>query len=267
MQLRDLPLPQRLLTTWFLIAIALGFVAAQVNLHIHHGSADGEPGLAYSDVVAAFHGRPGASLLTAKISPGGSMAKNVPSPADREKIFQWVAGGASKESFAPVKEVMARRCIRCHMPGGKMKQVPFAQSRPQGPEYQLVKPFTAQTSGMSWGALARSSHAHLFGLATLFAVAGWIFLHTGASPRVKGCIVSAPFVALFMDVGSWWLTKLDAAFAIGIIAGGALMGLSFAVLIAWPLLEMWGGASWRLARKTFRKKCCAGSYQPTEGAG
>lgn len=240
MELRSLPLSQRLLASWFLVAIAAGFVAAQVNLRLQHEAADGEPGLSYSDVVAAFHGRPGASLLTSKISPGGSMAEHLPSATDRDVIWRWVASGAAKSEFAPVSEILSRRCIRCHNPGGKMRQVPFAESREQAPVYELVQPLTAANTGMSWASLAKSSHAHLFGLATLFAVAGWVFLGTRAPERLKAAAVSLPFAALLIDVGSWWLTKLHAAFAAGIVAAGALMGVAFAVLIAWPLWEMWG---------------------------
>jgi len=251
--LRDLPLPTRLLATWFLVVMAAGFVAAQVNLHIHHGNADGESGLALSDVVAAFHGVPGASLLTAKISPGGSMARRISTPADRQTIVDWVIDGASEPAFAPVREVLNRSCVRCHRPGGKMQQVPFGRSREQGAEFGLVKPLTTQSSGMSWGALARSSHAHLFGLGTLFAIAGFVFLRTGASNRVKACVISTPFVALLCDVGSWWLTKLNATFAIGVVAAGVLMGISFAVLIAWPLVEMWGPSGLRKALARFSR--------------
>ena len=112
MQLRSLPLPHRLLASGFLVVIAAGFDAAQVNLRLQHEAADGEPGLSYTDVVAAFHGRPGASLLTAKISPGGSMAEHLPSATDREAIWRWVADGAVRSDFAPVSEILSRRCIR-----------------------------------------------------------------------------------------------------------------------------------------------------------
>ncbi len=239
MGLRDLPLSRRLLATGFLVALAAGFLAAQVNLQLQHRGADGKPGMSYDDVVAAFHGRPGSSLLTSKVSPGGSMAKQLPNPADLETLWRWVEGGAREEAFGPVSEVLARRCIRCHNPGGEMRQVPFAESRERAPEFDKVKPLTSPDTGMSWASLAKSSHAHLFGLATLFAVAGWIFTQTGLRERTKAAFVTLPFVALLVDVGSWWLTKLAAPFAVGIVLGGALMGLAFAVLITVPLWEMW----------------------------
>ena len=41
-----------------------------------------------------------------------------------------------------------------------------------------------------------------------------------------------------MDIGCWWLTKLHAGFALGVVAGGALLGLAFAVLVLRPLWEI-----------------------------
>lgn len=239
MRLRELPLARRLLVTWFLVALGAGFVAAQVNLRLQHELADGEPGMTFEDVVTSFHGRPGDSLLTAKVSPGGSMAKHLPNPADRAALRTWVADGAREDAFAPVAEVLGRRCVRCHNPGGEMRHVPFAASREQAPEFRLVRPLAEASGGMSWAALARSSHAHLFGLATLFAVAGWVFTETSASSRVKAVAVSLPFAALLLDVGSWWLTKIDVRFAVGIVAGGVLMAGAFALLILWPLWDLW----------------------------
>lgn len=240
MRVRELPLSHRVLATWFLIALAAGFGAAQANLHLQHASADGEPGLSYQDVVATFHGTAESSLLVSKIAPGGSMAKHLPLAEDRQRITDWVRSGALEAAFPPVGEVLARRCVRCHSPGGEMRQVPFAASRDRLPEFARVRPLAEPGALMSEASLAKSSHAHLFGMGTLFAVAGWLFL--AAEPpswlRVPG--VSLPFVAMLLDVGCWWLARLDASFAAGIVAGGALLTLSFGVLLAWPLWRLWG---------------------------
>ena len=119
-----------------------------------------------------------------------------------------------------------------------MPQVPFAASRSEGATQELVLPMTAPDRGMSYLSLARSSHAHLFGMGVLYALAGLAFLLTETSPRTKAVVVALPFLAMFVDIGSWWLTKLSPAFAVGVIAGGALLGVAFAILILRPLWEL-----------------------------
>lgn len=240
MRLRDLPLPQRVLATWFLVALAAGFGAAQLNLRLQHASADGEPGLAYSDVVATFHGTPESSLLVSKVSPGGSMSKHLPLAEDRRAITSWVKSGAREAEFAPVAEVLGRRCVRCHNPAGEMRYVPFAPSREGQPEFARVKPLAEPGPLMSEASLAKSTHAHLFGMGTLFAVAGWLFLASDPPSWLRTAGVSLPFAAMFLDIGCWWLARLHEGFAGGVLAGGALLALSFGVLIAWPLWNLWG---------------------------
>lgn len=240
MRLRDLPLPQRVLATWFLVALAAGFGAAQLNLRLQHAGADGEPGLGYRDVVATFHGTPESALLVSKISPGGSMSKHLPLTEDRRTITEWATAGARETDFAPVAEVLGRRCVRCHSPGGEMRQMPFAPSRDHPPEFARVRPLAEPGPLMSDASLAKSTHAHLFGMGTLFAVAGWIFLASDPPPRLRTLGVSLPFAAMFLDVGCWWLARVHVGFSAGIVAGGALLALSFGLLIAWPLWHLWG---------------------------
>jgi hypothetical protein len=60
---------------------------------------------------------------------------------------------------------------------------------------------------------------------------------------VAASLVAVPFVAIWMDIGSWWFTKNEPIFAYTVIAGGALMGLSLALQIGISLVEMWGARS------------------------
>lgn len=238
-QLRGLRGPARLLVTWFLVAMGLGFGAAQFNLLLQHGPLDGKPGLSYDDVVAAFHGLPGSTTLTSKIGPGGSMRRYIPMPEDQAVVEKWVETGAGGESFEAPKQVLDRLCVRCHNPGGAMPQARLAASRAEGARYDLVSAFTGPDQGMSTLSLARSSHAHLFGMGVLYAIAGVIFMGSSAKARLKAVVVSLPFVAMFIDIGCWWLTKMSPGFAVGVMAGGGLLAVAFGVLILWPLCDLW----------------------------
>lgn len=238
LRLRTLPPPGRALAALFLLGMGAGFVAGQVNLRWQHGGLDGEEGLSYEDVVLAFHGDPSSTVLTSKTRDGGSMAKYIPRPEDRTVLEEWVAGGGTEEGFQPVGGVLDRLCIRCHNPKGEMAQVPFAPSRAEGAKYAMVEPTTAPDRGMSYLSLARSTHAHLFGMSVLYALAGLVFLMTDTGRLTKTVVVSLPFVAMFVDIGCWWLAKWHASFAVGVMAGGALLGVAFAILVLRPLWEL-----------------------------
>jgi len=238
-RLRDLPLAWRLIATFLLLATGAGYVAAQVTLFATHADADGKPGLTMEDIRVAFHGRPGHSLLSSKVD-GGSMEKHVPIPSERARLLAWARGGARRSDFEPARLVLGARCVRCHAPGREKEDRPFAESAEAGATWERLRPFCEPDHGISIQALARSTHAHLFGMGVLYALLGAVFCLTGTSRRTKAVVVSAPFVAMFVDIGSWWLAKLHPFFAWTIVGGGALLGLALAVLILGPLWEMWG---------------------------
>ncbi len=56
---------------------------------------------------------------------------------------------------------------------------------------------------------------------------------------VAASLVAVPFLAIWMDIGSWWFTKHDPIFAYIVIGGGVLMGLSLALQISISLYDMW----------------------------
>ncbi len=236
-RLRSLSTPARCLVAAFLLAVAAGMAAAHVNLHLQHAGRDGKPGLSYDDVVAAFHGNPDRTLLAAKID-GGSMERYVPRPVDQLALLEWAAAGAEEPAFEPAKEVLDRQCVRCHHPAGEMASVPFAPSRRAGSEHAMVTNVTGPDPGTSLPTLARSSHAHLFGMGTLFALTGLIVLGTDLRARWKALLAVLPYVAMFMDIGCWWLARLAPEFALGVVGGGALMGLAVAAQVGRSVFEL-----------------------------
>lgn len=237
-RLRELRGAARALAVLFLLTMGAGFVVAQVNVRLQHAGLDGQPGLSLDDVVAAFHGRAGSTVLTSKIGPGGSMERYIPRPEDRDVLEAWVEAGADESEFEAPAAVLERLCVRCHNPLGEMSAAPFAEARSKPPSAELVAAVTVPDTGMSYLSLARSSHAHLFGMGVLYALAGLVFLMTDAGPAVKTAVVASPFVAMFVDIGCWWLTKLHAGFAVGVVAGGVLLAAAFGVLVLWPLWEL-----------------------------
>jgi len=88
----------------------------------------------------------------------------------------------------------------------------------------------------------RVSHIHLFGLTFVFFLVGFIFSHAYVRPVWFKCAVMlTPFVALLMDVSSWYFTKLYHPFAWIVILGGALLALSFTYMWVVSIWQMWFG--------------------------
>ena len=88
--------------------------------------------------------------------------------------------------------------------------------------------------------LVESSHVHLFAHPPMFLLLGAILLFTSLSERLKKLLVPIPFIAIVLDIGSFWLTRYVApGFAALTLFAGMLMGLSFLALFVIPLYEMW----------------------------
>lgn len=88
--LRQLPVPAKLVVAAFLVSVGLGYFSALVQLHLRHGSRNGEPLPTASDVVSRFAG-------VRKASAGGP---DPVSPFER-LIMGRTDGDMTKDSMAP----------------------------------------------------------------------------------------------------------------------------------------------------------------------
>ena len=99
--------------------------------------------------------------------------------------------------------------------------------------YDNLKKVTEKDTGAAIPTLVRVSHIHLFGLTFIFFIVGLMFSHAYVRPVWLKCtIVALPFVAIVLDVSSWYFTKLYHPFAWVVIAAGGLMGSCFAFMWA-----------------------------------
>jgi hypothetical protein len=99
--------------------------------------------------------------------------------------------------------------------------------------------YTEVDMGQSVKTLVRVSHIHLFGMSFIFMLTSGIFVFSEMDIRWRALLVAIPFLAIWIDIGSWWFTKLQPFFAYTVIAGGILMGLSLAAQILVSVYEMW----------------------------
>lgn len=226
--LSDLSAPIKALFSAFLITIGCGYLVAIFYLY----AADMKPYLAQGMTMVQglqmkYHGARGETRLEAALK--GPMA-NYGAPQQHAAIIQWIHDGATVEGFTKVQPIFTTVCAQCH--SAKSGLVALTS-------YQEVRKMVALDNGASFTELASVSHIHLFGISLIFLLTGAIFSLSRMNATAKLCILVLPYVAIWADIGSWWLTKLDPVFAYVVIIGGGLMGISMAVQVLVPLWEMW----------------------------
>jgi hypothetical protein len=227
--LGELSAPTRALFSAFLITIGFGYLSALFLLY----SAEIQPYAAQGvsmvqGLQMKYHGSRGMTRLEAELK--GSMAPYA-TPAQREEIIQWIHDGATAAGFEKIKPILASACAQCHS-GNAGSIVPLVT-------YQQVRKRVVFDDGQSFAQLASDSHIHLFGMSFIFLLTGAIFTLSRLNATAKLCVLVMPYVAIWADVGSWWLTKLQPLFAYVVLIGGTLMGISMAVQILLPLWQMW----------------------------
>jgi hypothetical protein len=89
--------------------------------------------------------------------------------------------------------------------------------------------------------LAASTHTHALGMAAIGGVIGLLGLLTSWPRRLVGLVVGAMGVGLMLDLGGWWLTRMEPGFAVMVVAGGtaytgglSLLGLLVLVDLCLP---------------------------------
>lgn len=227
----ELPWSMRVLYTATLLILGMGYVFALVYLFHTYAGKDGNPqSLSYDDIVIAYTGSGKGSRLEAALR--GSMAAMLPRE-ELTPIVLWTQQGAQRDSFeAVVRPTFEKRCLTCH--DGSNPHLVNLNG------YDNVQKVTERDTGTGIFTLVRVSHIHLFGLTFVFFLLGTIFSHAYVRPVWLKCtVIVMPFIALTMDVSSWYFTKLFQPFAAVVMAGGALMGLSFAFMWVVSMYQLW----------------------------
>lgn len=216
--------------TCLLLTIGIGYLFAVAFLYlveIEPHSGDGHS--VVGAVIEKYYGRRGETRLGAALK--GSMGDTV-TAAEKEKIFQWIEGGAQKADYAEVEGIFQNNCALCHSPEGGMPAAPLTS-------YEEALAYTAIDMGQSVKSLVGVSHVHLFGMSFIFFLTGVIFAMSEIAVRWRTILIATPFVAIWVDIGSWWFTKMKPVFAYTVIIGGILMGLALLLQILISLWEMW----------------------------
>jgi hypothetical protein len=181
------------------------------------------------------------SRLESKIR--GTMKKELGEEAEVqdknvETMVSWIeTPGQPKELFEKkIWPIIDENCTTCHA------KEPADEDKSDTPmeSYDQVMVFVNQIDkGVSYQALARMSHTHLFGIGMLVAALSWVLWLTGLPVGVKGWTSSLAFAGVIGDIGSWWLAKTSAIFCYTSGACGGVLGLCMAVFILGSFYDMW----------------------------
>lgn len=228
--LKGLPASVRVLLTCFLLTIGLGYFFALTYLFLLDIEPHRKEGVGLiQGTIIKYYGSRSNTRLEAALQ--GSMAEMI-SPGDKAEVIAWLRRGATAEGYEKIRPILERNCTECHRKDAGYGVVPLTR-------YEQVLQLAQLDLGTSIRTLARVSHVHLFGLSFIFLLTGAIFSMSETSRRLKLIVLVLPFIAIWMDIGSWWITKFEPIFAYTVIIGGGLMGLALAAQILIPLWEMW----------------------------
>lgn len=236
MTLRTASFPVKVLFTCFLMSIGIGYLMAVLYLFLIDIEPHSKKGTGMvRAVIIKYYGQRGSTRLEGALE--GAMGDNL-SPAQKKEVVAWIRKGATEADFPSVQPIFANQCAGCHSKESGMPLPPLTT-------YEEVSAYTQIDLGQSIKSLVRVSHIHLFGISFIFMFTSGIFVFSEVNPRWRALLVAIPFLAIWVDIGSWWFTKLQPLFAYAVIIGGLLMGLSLALQIVLSLYEMWlkGGRS------------------------
>lgn len=221
---------EKLLYTSFLLLVGLGYLMAISYLYVTHEMNDGKPGLSISDVASSYYGNRSGTRLEAAIR--GPMAGFI-DDEDRMHIVAWLKDGGEEDHYAKeIRPILEKTCLACHNKA----------ANPNIPDYTTyagLHEVSKVDTGMSIASLLKLSHIHLLGISMLLFVIGWIFIQSEVNVWFKRALVVSPMLAVFVDVGSWYLTKYDDHYAIVVILSGGVLGMSMALQILISLYQIW----------------------------
>ena len=222
---------EKMLDTVFLLCIGIGYMFAMLHLYFTHQGRDGEPGLSVDDIRIAYYGRHQQTRLGAAIN--GAMGANLNLPEQKIIIIDWLDHGSKRAEFEEkVQPILNSNCIMCHSPESGMGLPPLTS-------YEKVVELARSDTGASLQSLVRVSHIHMFGIAFILFLVGRIFILCEMPVMIKRITVVIPFIAMLLDILSWYVTKISPSFAWVVVISGGLMGVSFITQIVVSIYQMW----------------------------
>ncbi len=217
MRIASLNLPAKLGLSGFLITVILGALSAVTLIGLLYSQYDRGFNIPEMEKVKSHYSD---SLLVSAMK--GSMYSYVTEDGDIDLIAKWVADGAKDDAFfkEEVMYILEEDCQKCHSRHSQMSKamtsMPFSS-------HEDVVQYTE--GGYSWTKMAKTAHIHLFGISVFLVLVSMIMAFSSYAVWLKTLLISAAWIALWLDIASWWLSKFSAGFAYVIsLAGGVEIG-------------------------------------------
>ncbi|MFL5241891.1 MAG: hypothetical protein ACJ8FY_07265 [Gemmataceae bacterium] len=151
-------------------------------------------------------------------------------PITKEFLVVGDDGNPAKPRAVRIKSIVDARCVRCHSKEGddaKAAEIPL-DTYENIAKYAKVK----EVGGMSLTKLAQTTHVHLLGFSMLYGLTGLLITLTSYPGWLRGILGPWVLVAQFIDIGCWWLARMDPVYADVIrFTGGAVAAGLFAQII------------------------------------
>lgn len=231
MRLNTLNFHARLGLSGFLITVILGALSAATLIGLVYSKHDSGFQIPEMDKVKAKYSDP---MLIGSMKT--SMYKHVTEDGDIEIVAQWIRDGAQEDAFFQdeVMYIMEADCQKCHSRtsemSGAINSMPFSN-------YEDILKYTEK--GYSWTHMAKTAHTHLFGISVFLVIVSLAMAFSSYTATIKTLLIATGWIALWLDISSWWLAKFSDLFAYMIAVSGTFEIGAVVTMSGLCLLNMW----------------------------
>jgi len=226
----DCSTSEKLLFTCYLAIIGTAYLMAMYLLLATHQGHDGKPGLSIEDIVDTYYGNRSGTKLEGAIR--GPMAGYIQTD-DRHVLVEWLKNDIPEKTYkSTIRPILAKTCLNCHTSASGL-------NIPDLSNYAGISKVAQVDTGESLLTLVKLSHIHLFGIGLILFVLGQIFILSILPGWIKYPLIVTPFLAMYIDILSWFLTKWDPVYAYTVVIAGALLGVSLSAQILISLYQLW----------------------------
>ena len=150
---------------------------------------------------------------------------------ERHAVLEWLDQGSERKRFYRIYPIIERRCLACHGAGmsrGDVSLVDWADTLEV-----VLEP------GVPTRKLLQQTHVHLFGMGFLLLVVSFFWSRARFSRRLRLSLILSLYLALSIDISSWWLAKFSSFFASMIWLSGMVLYPSLFLVLLLTIYDLW----------------------------
>lgn len=239
--LRHLPFFARFGLTLLVFVLVGGLAASLTHLIWHHENRDDQKGVSYTDIAGAYHG------VSAQAPLMRAMEANHPPElpdAARQVLVNWLKSGRISEDYDNIDlgdnapdAIIATNCVSCHNRNSAddvARKIPleyFDDVRRLAFD-KVIQPKDIKI-------LAASTHTHALSLGSLSLVLGGMLMVTRFRGGFGALVLGISGLALFVDIGAWWLARDQEIWVRAIMISGPIYMATTGILCLLTVLDMW----------------------------